>query len=373
MTHNSARALARLALKTVALVLVFNVGFALLNPVPALGRLSLYHVVLPPRPRLPFGEDPARAYNLSLFDLHAMFASHEIAAPKAADEFRVVLIGDSATWGFLLRPEDTLSGLLNAMRLRAPDGRHVHVYNLGYPIMSLTKDLLILRYAMRHQPDLVIWLVTLESFPSDTQLAHPIVQHNPDDVRALIAAYGLRSAADDPRFLQPNLLDRTLWGQRRAIADWLRLQLYGVLWAATGIDQYYPESYEPAQRDLDPSHTWKGYLPPDLPEHALAFDVLDAGARMTKEGGADFILVNEPILISEGRNSDIRYNFFYPRWAYDRYRHRLLSHVQQRGWRYLDAWKVVPQSEFTNSAVHVTPAGSRLLAEQLAALISVAP
>ena len=35
------------------------------------------------------------------------------------------------------------------------------------------------------------------------------------------------------------------------------------------------------------------------------------------------LLVNEPMLISNGANSEIRYNFFYPRWAYDEYRSML--------------------------------------------------
>ncbi len=367
------RALMRLALKAALMVLAVNIAFALLNPVPALGRLSAYHVLLPPRLRLPFGETPERAYNLSLFDLNAMFASHAIAAPKAKDEFRVVLLGDSSTWGFLLRPEDTLSGLLNAMQLRTADGRRVCVYNLGYPIMSLAKDLLILRQAMSHQPDLVIWLVTLESFPASAQLTHPLVQRNPEAMHALTIAYHLRSIADQARFTHASFIERTFWGQRRALADWLRLQLYGVLWAATGIDQYYPESYEPAQRDLDPTLEWKGFHPPQLPEDALAFDVLEAGAQLAREGGAEFMLVNEPILISQGRNSDLRYNFFYPRWAYDTYRQRLAERARQQRWHYLDAWNLVPPSEFTNSAVHLTPRGSQLLAEQLAAWLSALP
>jgi len=45
-------------------------------------------------------------------------------------------------------------------------GKQARVYNLGYPTMSLTKDLLILSRALHYQPDLIIWLVTLESFPA---------------------------------------------------------------------------------------------------------------------------------------------------------------------------------------------------------------
>ena len=39
----------------------------------------------------------------------------------------------------------------------------------------------------------------------------------------------------------------------------------------------------------------------------------------------------EPMLISAGKNSDIRYNFFYPRWAYDEYRRQMAERAAARG------------------------------------------
>jgi hypothetical protein len=74
-------------------------------------------------------------------------------------------------------------------------------------------------------------------------------------------------------------------------------------------------------------------------------------------------LVNEPILVSTAKNSAIRYNFFYPRWAYDQYRTLLDEQAKAANWRYLDLWNLVPESEFTNSAIHLTPAGETLLAQ----------
>ncbi len=61
--------------------------------------------------------------------------------------------------------------------------------------------------------------------------------------------------------------------------------------------------------------------------------------------------------MSSGKNSDLRYNFFYPRWAYDQYRALLGEQAQAAGWHYLDLWNLVPETEFTNSAIHLTPAG----------------
>ena len=84
------------ALKGAALFIVFNLIFAVWPPT-GLGHISLYNRLFPGRLRLPFGENSAHAYNLSLFDLDAMFASHVIsAAPKRNDEFRVITLGDSS-------------------------------------------------------------------------------------------------------------------------------------------------------------------------------------------------------------------------------------------------------------------------------------
>lgn len=351
-------------LKALSLFITANVLFAFTNPMPALGRLSAYNGLFPGRVRLPFGERPDLAYNLSLFNLDAMFASHEIASRSTpADEFRVVLIGDSSTWGFLLQPEDTLSAQLNARGLVTPSGKRVRVYNLGYPTMSLTKDLLILSRALSYQPDLIIWLVTLESLPINKQLASPIVQHNSQAVRYLIAANNLPLEANSPEFITLNRWEQTLIGQRRAIADWFRLQLYGVLWSATMVDQYYPEKYDPPQRDLTSEETFYDLEPPTLLESDLAFDILEAGLKLA--GDVPVLFVNEPIYISNGQNSDIRYNFFYPRWIYDQYRQAMAARAKANEWLFLDVWDLVPAEEFTNSAIHLTPAGENLLAEQI--------
>ncbi len=109
-------------IKGLLLFLVLNLAFALGDPLPALGRISAYNRLFPGRVRLPYGDDPARAYNLSLFNLPAMFASHEVAAaPKPAGEFRVLLVGDSSTWGFLLPLQET-TARLSQRRRAAPAG-----------------------------------------------------------------------------------------------------------------------------------------------------------------------------------------------------------------------------------------------------------
>jgi hypothetical protein len=43
--------------------------------------------------------------------------------------------------------------------------------------------------------------------------------------------------------------------------------------------------------------------------------------------------------------------------------------AEANDWLYLDLWDLVPASEFTNSAIHLTPTGENLLAGQIARMI----
>jgi hypothetical protein len=292
-----------------------------------------------------------------------MFASHVLAGTtKTADEYRVFLVGDSSVWGTLLKPEQTLAGQLNANPISAC-GKTIKAYNLGYPTISLTKDLMILDRAKQYQPDMIIWLTTLEAFPKDKQFESPLVANNAERIRDLIFKYELNASPKDSALKYLSKQDQTIVSQRRAVADLIRLQLYGALWASTGIDQIYPKDYERAQTDLEASTDFHGLT---TLSDTLAIDVLDAGMHAVP---VPTILVNEPMLISNGVNSDVRYNFFYPRWAYDAYRAQLTELATQQNWRYLDLWNLVPASGFTNSAIHLTPSGEALLANRIAEAI----
>ena len=366
--HNTWLAVLRVAIITLALFVACNVIFAALNPLEALGHLSLYNVILPGRERLPYGEDAARSYNLSTYNLPAMFASHVIARPKAADEFRVIVIGDSGTWGWLLNNPDTLAGQINAQHLTTADGKRVVAYNLGYPVLALSKDVMILQEALKYQPDLIVWPVTLESFPRAKQIFPSVVQNNAPRMRALIDRYQLNLDPNDPRFVAPDFWGRTIVGQRRSLADWLRLQVLGFSWAATRIDQALPAEIKLRQSDFEKDVSWQDFKEPvTLTENDLAFDVLGAG--LTMAGNVPVLVINEPMFISSGQNSDLRYNSFYPRWAYDQYHALLNDKAAANQWHYLDLWDSIAPDEFTDTPVHLTPAGTAQYAKRVGAEI----
>ncbi len=346
--------------KALLLFLAANLLYMGVFPTGFGGKLSLYNHLFPGRERFPFGENPEKSYNLSLSNLDAMFASHAIAQPKAQDEFRIVLIGDSATWGTLLKPQETLAGQLQAGLQSAYPQENIQVYNLGYPTLSLVKDLLIMDQAMDYQPDLILWLTTLESFPIDRQMDSPLVQQNAARVLELEQKNNLRlgQLPELPTQWQANLVS-----QRRNLADLLRLQLYGFMWGATGIDQEYFADYVPAQVDLEADESFEGFSPPVLPADKMAFHLLDLGKKIA--GDTRLIFINEPILISGGENHELRYNFYYPRWAYDQYRQMFEDQCTSQGWICFDTWDLLKPEQFTNSAIHPSPQGAADLARAL--------
>lgn len=352
----------RILVKAILFVVLFSLAFSLLVNVP-IGRLSLYNHLYPGRERFPFGENPAISYNLSIYNLDAMLASHEIsAARKAPNEFRVFVVGDSSAWGFLQQPQETLAGLLDSRGMQL-DGKRVRVYNLGYPSLSVLKDLLIFDRARQLQPDLIIWLVTLESLPLEKQLDTPLVANNPLAVNQLIERYQLTKFANQ----SIDWKEATLFARRREMADIIRLQIYGAMWAATGIDQDYPSDYTPALRDFDVDESFYDFTPYDLDARRLALDVIDQTIKVNDD--IQFLVINEPILIAAGANSDVRYNYYYPRWAYDQYRILMRDNMDKTGINYYDLWDLVPQDHFTNSAIHMDRSGEEILAERIASII----
>ena len=134
--------------------------------------------------------------------------------------------------------------------------------------------------------------------------------------------------------------------------------------AATATDRYIPATYTPRMADLPPDLSFHDLKPPHLQESDLALPILRAGLKMA--GSTPVLLFNEPMFISQGKNSNLRYNFYYPRWAYDDFRQIMQAESQREGWNYQDDWDVVPASEFTNSAVHMTPKGEAQFAKLVA-------
>jgi len=361
-TTASTISIKRIVIKIIIVLFIINFGWILLSKLP-LGDLSLYNILFDGRYRLPFGENPKRSYNLSLYNLDAMFASHEINKKQTdLEDLHVVLIGDSSIWGYLQAPDDTLSELLNKRFLE--NDEKIIFHNLGYPSISILKDLLVIDRALEYDPDLFLWFITLEALPKEKQLEIPIIKNNPGSVNSIIEKYKLTEIIE----IEENLLDNTLWNQRRNISNLLNLQLFGILWDATGIDQEYPETYNFAQRDFaEPKEQYYTVNPDNKLGDFLALEIIKNGIEINEE--IDFILINEPILISKGVNSSVQYNYYYPKWAYDQYRSVIKEFTHENNIKYYDLWDLIPEDEFTNSAIHLSVDAEKIMADKIALVI----
>lgn len=355
-------------IKAALLFALVNGLYAAVEPLPALSRLSLYNTLIPGRQRFPYADNPAEAYNVSVTHLEALFASHEIdGARKAEDEFRVLLLGDSGVWGWLLETDETFSACMNAGNHHTADGRRLRVFNLGYPITNALKDILILEYALRYQPDAVIWYMTLEGLYTDDQLSHPILATNREPVLNLIERFSFDL---DTRQLgdEAGLLERSLVGQRRELADLLRNQVYGLAWLVSGYDHRNPRFFRTPVQNFPDSEGIpnRDYITRETLGEYLALDVVAAGMTLAAEADVPILLVNEPIFIGAGMNSNLRYNDLYPRWTYDGYRQMLGNMAAQHGWPYVDLWDFVPADRFTDFPLHYDAAWTCRVADTLA-------
>lgn len=346
--------------KAVCLFIVINLVYGLMEP--PIAEISAYNVFVPGLERTPFGnnDDP---YTVVIDNADAMFASHEISAEKQPDEIRVALIGDSSIWGESLLLNNTLSGQWNQLGSQC-NGKKIRVYNLGYPHPSIIKDLIFMDEVMSRQPDVIIWFVTLNTLMNQYRL-HPFLAGNHERVLKIVEKYdisfGPRKVLSEQ---ETGFYEKTLVGQRSLLARLLKLQALSLIWSATGVDFHVEPGLTSAlASDVDTDIAYRSLEPGTDLRESLLLDAIDAGFDIA--GETPILLVNEPIFIANGLHSDVRYNDFYPRWAYDQYRDLLLKQTQKFPFNYLDMWNAIPSENFIDTPLHLNAEGERLLAERV--------
>ena len=349
----------RLLIKALLFFLIVNILF--IPFAPYVGNLSIYNRLIAGRLRFPFAS--GRWSDSSMDELDAIFDSHVIAAgAKPPNEYRVVLLGDSSVWGELLTPGQTLSEQLNASHVSC-SGRNVRFYNLGYPHPSLIKDFVILAAARKYQPDLVIWLVTLDTFRDNS--LNPFVVTNQSQTISIADQYhipfdisSLNSSA--------SIWEQTLMGQRSRLARLMMLQLYGIYWAGAAPSPVDPNSFHPVTNNFHDDPTFAPYKTGSDLSTTMLFSWVNYIYQIAD--GIPLVVVNEPIFVGTGQNSNVRYDSFYPRWAYDQYRAIMNSDSSANHWNYVDFWNIISAAGFSDTALHLSPVGEQKLA---AALIPV--
>jgi hypothetical protein len=351
-------------IKALFFYVLANWAFAYFDP--PVGKLSIYNWLVPGRERIPY-EREAEYYNIShtipvYEDMDAMYQSTVLSRPKEADEFRIFLLGDSSAWGFQLHPEETLVGQINALQLKTCNGKRIIAYNAAFPLPYVMKDLLIMDKVREYEPDMFLWTITLDGFRNRGIFTDYFLDPYADRVAELTNEYQITNL-DIEKMNAQMFWEKTIAGQRSRLKKIFLLQLHGVGWSSTGLDYYYQDHLPLPQTQTD-DETFFEVPQGKLGLESMLFDVLRAGYQLA--GQTPVLVINEPIFTASGENSDIRYNEFYPRWAYDEYLAYLDGWMQANGREYINAWNLLPAPEFTDTPFHRTLAGEKLFAEFLA-------
>jgi hypothetical protein len=357
----------RVTAKALILVVVFN--FALLatgwNPIRSLTTVNTWGLTGEGRARLVYPSD----FQNGQLPLESLLAAHQLAYTEKTDgEYRVLLLGESGVAGWGVRDEDTLAAQLTALGIQV-EGKKLAAYNLAYPQPSVARDLLILDAAMAYQPDLVIWFLT----PSSLDNAPDIVGSNRvffdlNRVRfeALIDRYepllGEWYAGHGPQLLTPE----PAWQEYVAIRDqellpiWINTLFYPFIDPDLAVsDRRIGSESIPEEARYTDDHPGFETMPNET------WQFLRAGCQHTLEGGAQMLVVNEPMVIGSGPNSDVNYNMQYEQALYDRYHDVLGEFVAEYGIRYADLWEVIPAERFTDTPLHTDAEGFAILAAAL--------
>ena len=355
----------RVIVKATLIFMALNFLFISLRP--TIMQSQVYNHLVGGRLRIPYAQPQGEqlVHSISVYeDMDAMFGAHFISSvrEKPASEFRIVFLGDSSIWGAGLPPQSALPGQINTLHLMACDKKKVVAYNLAFPSLYVMKDLLILRRAMDYHPDLIVWGVTLNSLRNSNTNAGLFLPPYSDEALYLIRKYNLQIPTNS---LKPQTVwDETLYSHRVILKKLAILQEDSLPWIATGLDYDLVDVTQVRSgNDINPRNGFMDHSTKLVPDD-LMLDVLSAGDQLANP--TPVLIIDEPIFIANGKNSDHYYDSYYSRMLYDQYRQILSGWANDTQQPYLDYWNAIPPSEFTNTPLHISAAGETQFASLLA-------
>lgn len=280
-----------------------NVALALLSCVASLGlvevglRLFWSDFYLKFRPELPTGDrqfHPERGWSLvpgirvtqgdtefTVTQTHNAlgFRGPEIAASRSPERPRVLVLGDSMTYGHGVEDAETYSAVLQQLEPR------LEVINAGVPGYSGVEELLLLRdEGMRLEPDLVIlgffWNDVMDAFQSRY-------------ARFELAADGLRFVPPDPASPEHPVFqnEKRRRGRRSGLAYTLLSWSYTYRFASDRLkllhllldDWWQGPERTPGIDEAELEPAWQ-----------LSFALIREIRRVAQQGGAGFLLLGIP-------------------------------------------------------------------------------
>lgn len=103
-------------------------------------------------------------------DLPTMVKMHQVSRPKAPGELRVIIIGNSAIYGGNIPAGSALAPFLEEVLNQGDLKGRVRVYNLAVNGAYALEDFLVAHEALKYQPDIIIWGLTLRDFYNPPEL-----------------------------------------------------------------------------------------------------------------------------------------------------------------------------------------------------------
>lgn len=359
----SIQATLRVFLKALLGVFLINVVCLLtnFNPVFALTQVNLWGLVGHGRSRLIYTTDVANGQ----LPIEAMLAAHEIAyTPKAANEFRVLILGNSGPYGANLSDEETLSSLLNSRNIHI-NGKKLTAYNLAFPSTTVVMSAMILDAAAQYQPDLVISFLSANMFNNREGYWDDLFiffSVNRNRLESIAARYGMTE------WLSVRLSPRPDWYKWIAIRDqnlfpvWLGSLFYPFVKPVIQTTEWRIAA-DPIPDDPNNFED----VPGTYPIMNDVWQFLDVSQTIVEAAGARILFINQPMLTLDNPHS---YSKLYGRAFYDAYYQSLNDYVDQKQLWYEDFWRVVPAENFTDSELHIDAAGWGMVADQLSRLIT---
>jgi hypothetical protein len=360
----------RVLSKAVLLFLAFDFLQAVVLLPSRLERISFLENLVPPMARLTI---PTDIETLVWFPLKPLLDAHQVGKPKASDEFRVAVLGASGTYCGTCTPEEAIPGHLSDLGAQV-GGKRVVGYNLAVKGVDWLKDLLVMKHACERGVDAVVWLVTAYR-AADTpfkknDFPHSFVTLNRDDLPDLVKQTGVSTWETRRYEAEAGLLNRSIWQTGNRYRDWLTLvgrtlYLSAVPGDPTATKKYDDEPWvgsKPIRKVARFNSKTPGFE--EMPNRR--WDLIKAGNRLASSCGAKLLLVNEPIYLGSGPNSDVNYNSHMERALYDRFRGVLGNFVQENQIAYLDIWNLLPGEDFTDISLHHNSAGNRKIAQAIA-------
>lgn len=348
-----------------ARVAAASAGLLLLLAAAARGEMGCLPPLFDGGQRL-HGLDPVK-----LLWIEPTLRQHELCWRDVPGEVRIIVLGNSAIFGFPLPAEQSFAARLNA-RFDAA-GTAAHVFNLAWIFTYFLKDALILDRALAYHPDVIVYAVTLADM---THLAPPpfpplleFLRENADTVERLAAdpppTLGEPLAAITDSF-DDEQLDR-LSARRIAAGTYLRLVLRQQarrLATALGAPPKppRPKTADPRNYDCAKVTRQNDLFFRDFQTWSLLGALADIRAR----SGQRVLVINWPVA-HEPR--DDCYNGRYTNARLAEFNAWLAAETARLELPYLNLSNLLAPSDFLDS-LHVSSAGHQQIADHVAAALA---